>query len=463
MPPRLSRGIAVLSAVFLVSLAVSPHARSQLAAPPSLSASTLSQLETAVIRALALNPETAPYPFSTSLEAGRLRISGVVGTKHAHDAAIRTLLAMTSSIDDQIVIDTAATIPAAGRTAARGGYGHPGAVRGVRPTLGTMLYTYPQPLFGYYDDPFYGFEPPIITYPPWWNAMSAARLGRARAALPPRVPPPMLGANAPVQAAPTAPAPLVEPARPPIAPAEPPNPDSKDAFEMTIDARGVATLTGVVKNPAERAEIERRIARMPGVAGVVNQLELEENAPAQAPGAEVPPEPPKPEAPRLQPPQPVEPAPAPEDATLSGRVRSAISRRPGLENTPVRVEESAGEIALSGQLPDVYEAMLAFRAAQQTPGVKGVVDRLAFDVPGPGEPNPLIRKGTPDDIEPYLKAQIQRQAGDSVHVDRVSVRGDQLEVQGTLSSQDDRRRVEAILRSMPILRGYQIQPVFRVN
>jgi hypothetical protein len=34
-------------------------------------------------------------------------------------------------------------------------------------------------------------------------------------------------------------------------------------------------------------------------------------------------------------------------------------------------------------------------------------------------------------------------------------------LQGTLEQADDRPRVEAILRSMPILRGFKILPEFR--
>ncbi len=170
MRPRISRRIVATVLVFLASFAAGNLTQAQ--QPPT---STLSDLETAVIRALALNPETAPYPISTALVNGRLRLSGVVGTKHAHDSAIRTVMALTPNIDDQLVIDTAATLQAAGPgMGAMGGY--PGSAYPARPTMGNMPYTYPPPLFGYYDDPFYGFEPPIISYPPWWNAMSAARL-----------------------------------------------------------------------------------------------------------------------------------------------------------------------------------------------------------------------------------------------------------------------------------------------
>ncbi len=205
---------------------------------------------------------------------------------------------------------------------------------------------------------------------------------------------------------------------------------------------------------------------MPGVAGVVNNLEIANPAAGNPPQEAIPPdpklEPPRAEIPRLLDPASARPTTPRPDNTLSGRVQAAIHKRPGLEDSTLKVEDRNGSISLSGHLPNVYQAMLAYRAAQQTPGVKSVSDSLVFDVPRLGEPNPLIQKGSPDDVEPYLKAQIQRQVGDTVHIDRVSAQGTDLEVQGTLSSANDQARVEAVLRSMPILRGYHIQPVFRI-
>jgi hypothetical protein len=45
-------------------------------------------------------------------------------------------------------------------------------------------------------------------------------------------------------------------------------------------------------------------------------------------------------------------------------------------------------------------------------------------------------------------------------VDRVRVRGDILEIQGTLPNGEDPNRLQAILRSMPLLRDFRLEPVF---
>ena len=112
---------------------------------------------------------------------------------------------------------------------------------------------------------------------------------------------------------------------------------------------------------------------------------------------------------------------------------------------------------VSGKVASVYEAMLAYRTIQQVPGVRSIDDRLEFPVPdGSNGSNPLIDKGRPDDVEPYLEAQIRRQVGSIAHIDRVRLQADALDVRGTLARDEDRDRFDAILRSMPILRGFKV-------
>ena len=104
--------------------------------------------------------------------------------------------------------------------------------------------------------------------------------------------------------------------------------------------------------------------------------------------------------------------------------------------------------------------MLAFRAAEQTPGVKSVNDRLTFDLPDVDRPNPLRQKGRPEELEPYLLSHVRRQVGDLAHIDRVEVRGNSVEIRGTVAREDDAARVEAALRSIPLLRGFRLEPRF---
>jgi hypothetical protein len=145
------------------------------------------------------------------------------------------------------------------------------------------------------------------------------------------------------------------------------------------------------------------------------------------------------------------------------RVVGAIEQRPEAADLPVKVRSNDGVVTLSGQVPTAYEAMIVYRTAQKTPGVRDIVDRLEFVVPDEDHINPLLKKGRPEDIEPYLGSQIRRHVAELARLDRVQVQGDVIELRGTLLRAEDQNRVLAILRSIPVLQGFQLEPVFTAN
>ena len=443
-----------------LGLGSSGPAMAQLLASPTPQASAQGRpsgmpsggLEMSLLRSLQANPLTAPYAFSTERRGAKVALRGRVGTKRVHDAAIQTAIALGVPVIDDVVIDTLAAHQAAsyqmpmgyasaGPSSGLGGY--PGAG-----SYGSLPYTYPQPLFGKLDDPFFGFEPPTIGYPPWWGALTARRVG-----LPGNQP---SATNAPPVADPNAT--LANP------PAEPADAQAANlpagTIDMAIDQRGVATLRGTVPSLAERITLGQRVAQAPGVAQVINLLNVD---PKVAPAADKPPPPPvpadlpvaagRPAAPVAS----IEGAPIVADSDPVGqRASRALATRPGLANQGVKVKVRDGVATVSGKVPTVYEAMLAYRAVQRTPGVREIEDRLEFVVPDGNGPNPLADRGRPEDVEPYLEAQIRRQLGDLAHVDRVRIQGDSLDLRGTLDREEDRPRFDAIIRSMPILRGFRI-------
>jgi len=450
-------------------------------------------LEVALLRSLQANPFTAPYGFATELQGRQIVLRGRVGTKQIHDVAIRTAIALGVPIVDGLVIDTAAVHQVAAAQTAYGsggvgggmmgsgqpgysgyagaGLGYPGAG-----TFGSLPYTYPPPLFGRLDDPFFGLEPPTISYPPWWNGLTARRLGLQAYPMPPGA-----LANNP---APTEPAATNgSAAAPPVDPANannnaaPAGAIPEGTIDMVIDARGFATLRGTVPTLADRIAIGQQVARTQGVAQVVNLLSVRQptqgraqpQGQAQGQGqppalSDNPPPPPTPaDATTGTPPRPLAPGivgdgpPIVADSEpVAQRITRAIAARTGLPGQPVKVKVRDGVASISGRLPTVYEAMLAYRAVQESPGVREVEDRLEFVVPDGSDRNPLAEKGRPEDVEPYLEAQIRRQVGDLAHIDRVRAQGDSLDIRGTLARAEDRPRFDAILRSMPILRGFRM-------
>jgi hypothetical protein len=327
---------------------------------------------------------------------------------------------------------------------------------------------------GRLDDPFFGFVPPLVSFPPWWprrveGAAMPARNGAGPAsAVPGTAPRP--GPSGASQA--------------PGAVQQPESlPPALGDLEITVDASGQVFLRGVVASAEVAREIEQTAWSVPGVTRVVTQFQVKPRRAAEVSSAPPPPQPVTgPELPvQPPPPQPPPPAPAPAAAPasaprpakpspiavaaldsqrLTNRVVEALRRRPAVAGLPIQVRSRGDTILLSGRVPTAYEAMIAYRAVQQTPGVHDVVDRLEFIVPDEDHPNPLVKKGRPEDIEPYLRAQIGRHVGELAHIDRVRTRGDLLEVRGTLLHAADQDRVLAILRSIPVLHGFRIDPIF---
>jgi hypothetical protein len=233
---------------------------------------------------------------------------------------------------------------------------------------------------------------------------------------------------------------------------------------MTINPRGVATLRGIVPTLGDRIAIGQQIAQTPGVTEVLNLLQV--GLPSNL---ESPPPPPQPAIGRVLKPQ--APAGAPEansagnaivvdGGPVGERMSQTFARRPALAGLPIKVTVHDGVATLAGKVPTVYEAMLAYRLVDQTPGIREVIDQLEFVVPDGEHQNPLIRQGRPEDVEPYLSAQIRRHLGDLAHLDRVRMLGDRLDLYGTIARAEDRPRLDAVLRSIAVLRGFRLDPHF---
>ena len=368
----------------------------------------------------------------------------------------------------------------------------------------------PPPIFGRYDDPFYGFDPPAVIYPPWWGGLNAQRvqsnggfngngmnqgvnqgmnpgLGQNGGGLPSG-----LAATGPLGTAPgvafnnfgagTNPGQGgTNPANPPVNATETdigPIPDG--TIDMEIDGNGIATLRGAVPSLDERLAIGQRVAQAGGVSQVINLLTIKPSMSKVGAGngnanaGNAPPPPIAADGPAIEPaavapviistpkaggamPRVASKPDATGDSAVTERASRALADRAAVIGSPVQVKVRDGVAQLSGKLGSVFEAMLAYRSVQQTPGVRSVDDRLEFPVPdGTNGSNPLIDKGRPDDVEPYLEAQIRRQVGDIAHIDRVRLQADVLDLRGTLARSEDRDRFDAILRSMPLLRGFQV-------
>ena len=414
---RTSRWAA--SALGILSLAIA----SASAGPPVPTAQEAASAEESILKLLRDNTVTAPYAFAVKAVGNQFALSGRVGSRRVHDVAIRSTIALGYPVRDDLIIDTRE----ADRIAAQSGY-YPSRIG--FPSI------YPPPLFGRLDDPFLGFEPPLVSYPPYWGAI----------------------ANRPPVKMPTIDTAGLSPA----------------TVQLTLDPQGVAYLTGQVATQAEKESVAIKVGSVRGIGGVVNELEVVGGRPLPSDNPPPPPTPAfLPPGPPNQPPVPV-PVPTPDLSIqrpplpvngdpVTKKVIESLSKRPLLAALPVKVSGKDGVVTLTGSVPSAYEAMLAFRTAEQTPGVREVYDRLQFTMPDDDDKNPLRLKGRPEDVEPYLTAQIRRQLGDLAHIDKVRLQGESIEIVGSVSSATDVARVEATIRSIPLLRGFRIEPKFQAD
>jgi osmotically-inducible protein OsmY len=431
--------------------------------------------ELQVLSALRTHPLTAPYPIAASWSKGAVVLSGRVGTKQVHDVAVQLAIASGSPIRDDLVIDTGLAHVAAMSAAAAGSLGMSGFAR-----VGTSSpYIYPPPLMGRLDDPFFGFVPPLVSFPPWWRQQMQG--------------PPMQQRPGPVAAANAAPGTMAQGDGQGPGAANGPAPAGgwqpfdvapvKGQVEVTVDSSGQVFMRGVVTSQEAGREIEEAARAVPGVSRVFTDFQVlarrggDQNPPPRegdpieprrAPPGDPPPPPEPAVLPEVPEREPAAPAPgrakpaatgpaAMDRENLTRRVVSAISRRPVAADLPVSVRSGDGTVTLTGRVPSAFEAMVVYRAAQQTPGVREVIDRLEFTVPDEDHPNPLLEKARPEDLEPFLESQIRRHVGDLAHIDRIQAQGNVIDIRGTLGEGQDRERLLAILRSIPVLRGFRLE------
>jgi hypothetical protein len=145
---------------------------------------------------------------------------------------------------------------------------------------------------------------------------------------------------------------------------------------------------------------------------------------------------------------------------LTRRAADSLATRPMLAALPIAVKSEGDSVTVSGNVPTCYEAMLVHRAIEQTPGVRGVVDNLEYPRPDESLPNPLLAKGRPQDVGPFLAYHVRRVVGGLAHIDAVLVTADLVDVRGSLRSGKDKNDVEKAIRTIPVLLGFRVKMTF---
>jgi len=243
-----------------------------LADPPSpqssAAAAAVPRPEALVLQALRANPVTAPYRIATSWKSGQVVPVGTVGTRQIHDTAVR--IAIASGYSSATTSGSTRPRPIAWPRPRR----QRRVSRRIRPRAWVRTTSIRRRCSGGSTIRSSAFEPPLVSYPPWWRAVTA----RDPITLP-------SGAAA----GPAAPGPQ---GADPNTTRIPLGSSPQDGYiEMTLDPQGVAVLRGMVPSLADRVTIGQRIAQLPGVSQVTNLLEV------GRPVSETPPPPPQPDPP----------------------------------------------------------------------------------------------------------------------------------------------------------------------
>jgi osmotically-inducible protein OsmY len=133
----------------------------------------------------------------------------------------------------------------------------------------------------------------------------------------------------------------------------------RERIRMRI-AQGQVTLSGTVGTNDERMAIERLVAGVEGVVGIVNLVAVQRHgrttevarSVAEAYGGDA------------------------ESGDVAGRIEAVFMREAGLGATEVMITAVGGNVVLSGHVHSWRERDLAERIAWATPGVTEVMDRI---------------------------------------------------------------------------------------
>ena len=259
-----------------------PAARGQQGYPPGYrvpSPARSDQPDAIVLSAIRANPLTAPYAITASWRNGTVVLAGRVGTRVIHDMAVRTVIDLGYPVRDDLVIDTAEAHRVALAQAAGGPWSSPagGSLVGSAP-----YFVYPPPLFGRVDDPFFGFEPPLVSFPPWATSGNpdprVRQAGMVQSTVPGALGPEATGFQE---------APGTAQRQPPPREQAP----IKGNLQLTVDMAGQVHLSGVVASELDKQVIEDEARNMPGVSQVFSDLRVATQTQSTS---ETPPPPPEP-------------------------------------------------------------------------------------------------------------------------------------------------------------------------
>lgn len=186
--------------------------------------------------------------------------------------------------------------------------------------------------------------------------------------------------------------------------------------QVSVDADGVATLTGTVNLYEYKEDADRMTHKVKGVTAVRNEIEVG--------------------------------GPNVSDAEIAKKLgpELAFSREGyGLVFDAIQMKIDNGVVTLSGHAHDYPSRDAAVGYASTTPGVKDVIDDIEVDPASPMDWG--IRMAVARAI--YGDPALEKYAVDPVRPIRISVQNGNVELYGTVDSAMDKQLVETQARTVP--------------
>ena len=173
------------------------------------------------------------------------------------------------------------------------------------------------------------------------------------------------------------------------------------AIGVTLE-NGVVVLTGHVKTYAEKIAVECAVQAIKGVLALAEELEVRVSGPDTV-----------------------------EDSVIASRCLDLVRWNTGVSDEPIHIKVQHGWVTIQGNVEWKYQKEAVQTVIEQMQGVVGI-DNLLLIQP----------KESTQDIKKLIDAALTRSAGLDVSKIRVTVHGNQVTLEGTVSQWSERKAVE---------------------
>lgn len=173
------------------------------------------------------------------------------------------------------------------------------------------------------------------------------------------------------------------------------------AIGVTLE-NGVVVLTGHVKTYAEKIAVECAVQAIKGVLALAEELEVRVSGPDTV-----------------------------EDSVIASRCLDLVRWNTAVSDEPIHIKVQHGWVTIQGNVEWKYQKEAVQNVIEQMQGVVGIDNLLV-----------IYPKESNQDVKKLIDAALTRSAGLDASKIRVTVHGNQVTLEGTVSQWSERKAVE---------------------